>query len=205
MIARRSFIKGASMAAITAAASGIHWALAGVVEDRDPRAHGFRTPAQETANFELVHDGDEAMPVIDRMSDPAMSLGDIAEVNAAMVIHYGVIIAPIGMLADKFERLARSHVLVGIAAAIDPRGRFAPEPGYPTWIRSHAAFREQGQRLRPPVPFPHLLGRRGRRPNKERVGYGQHDKRPRHESANETVEVPEYHRPPLEGGDECRC
>jgi hypothetical protein len=60
------------------------------------------------------------------VGNPALSLGDVVKVKSAMAIRHGVIVAPIGGLADEFERFARSDMLVGIVAPIDPSGRFAP-------------------------------------------------------------------------------
>jgi len=57
---------------------------------------------------------------------PALSLGDVAKVNTAMAIRHGVIVAPIGGLANKFECFARSEMFIGIIASVDPSGRFAP-------------------------------------------------------------------------------
>src|SRR5712675_1193485 len=128
-------------------------ALAGV-EDCNPDAHEFRAPAQDAANFDLVYDGDEPMPLVDSGGDPTMSLGHIAKVDAVVTKRHGVIVALIGRFASELDRLARSNLLIDIAAAIDPFGRFAPELCYPTGIRSYAAFREQGQRVCPPLPLP---------------------------------------------------
>jgi len=45
--------------------------------------------------------------------------GDVAKVNFAMAIRHGVIIAPIGGLADELECFARSDMFVGIMAPVD--------------------------------------------------------------------------------------
>ena len=120
--------------------------LAGV-EDQNPDAHEFYASAHDADNFDLVYDGNKPTPVVYSRCDPTMSLWDVAKVDAVMAIRHGVIGALIGRFADELDRLARSNVLIGIAAAIGPIGRFAPELRYPTWIRLHAAFCEEGQRV----------------------------------------------------------
>jgi hypothetical protein len=42
-----------------------------------------------------------------------------------MAIRHGVTVAPTGGLADEFKRFARSEMLIGIVAPVDPSGRFA--------------------------------------------------------------------------------
>jgi hypothetical protein len=92
--------------------------LAGV-EDRNPDAHEFRASAQDAANFDLIDDRDESTPVVDSRSDPTMSLGNVAKVDAVMTKSHGVIIPLIGKVADELDRFARANVLIDIAAAID--------------------------------------------------------------------------------------
>jgi hypothetical protein len=121
------------------------------VKDRNPDAHELCAPTKDAANFDLVYDRNQPTPVIDSGGHPIMSLGHIAEVDAAMPKCHGVLVALIGKFANEFDRLARSNLLVDIAAAIDSLRRFAPELRDPGWIRSHAAFREQGQRICPPL------------------------------------------------------
>jgi hypothetical protein len=86
------------------------------------------------------------MPIVDRIGDPTMLLGDVAEVNAAMIVRDGATVAPLCRLTDEFHRLARSQVIVGIAAAVDAPSRFPAELIYPARIRLRSA--EQSQRLR---------------------------------------------------------
>jgi hypothetical protein len=115
-----------------------------VIEHRNPSAYEFRASAQQAADLDLVHNSDKPTPIIDSIGNPTMLFGDVAEVNAAMVINHSVIVALICTVADEFDRLARSQVTVGITAAIYASRRFAPKPSYPAWIRCHGAFREQG-------------------------------------------------------------
>src|SRR5258708_4007762 len=117
--------------------------LAGV-EDGNPDMHGFRASAPDAANSDLVHDSDEPTPLVDSGGDPTitMSLGHVAKVDAVVAKRHSVKVAAIGGFASELDRLARSDLLIDIAATVDPFGRFAPELCYPTWIRSHAAFLE---------------------------------------------------------------
>src|SRR5262249_28450486 len=73
---------------------------------------------------------------------------NVAEVSAAMVICHSTLVL-FGTLANELEGFARSKMLVGIAAAIDAGGRFAPELRDPARVGPHAAFREQGQGVGP--------------------------------------------------------
>jgi hypothetical protein len=67
-----------------------------VIEHRNPSAYEFRVSAQQAADLALVHNSDEPMPIIDSIGHPTMLFGDVAEVNAAMVINHSVIVALIG-------------------------------------------------------------------------------------------------------------
>src|SRR5262249_55551978 len=100
--------------------------------------------------------------------NPTVSLGNVAEMDPAMPKSDDVTTTLNGTVADKLDRLARSNVLIGIAPAIDACGRVESEFCYPTRIGSHAAFREQGQRVCPSLALP-LLGRQDPRVNQERV------------------------------------
>jgi hypothetical protein len=81
-----------------------------------------------------------------------MSFGNVADVDAAMSKRYGVF-ALTDLFANELYRIARSDVLVDIAAAINSFRRFAFELGDPGWIRSHTTFCEQGQRVGPLPPL----------------------------------------------------
>jgi len=63
-----------------------------------------------------------------------MSPRDVAEVNSAMIIRYGVVAARIGRLADKLKWLSRSEVFIGIIATINAGSRFAAELSNPTRV-----------------------------------------------------------------------
>src|SRR5262249_22507151 len=94
----------------------------------------------------------EPMSVVDSVSDPKMSFGYVADVNAAMSKRYGMFTLT-GKFANEFDRVARPDLLVDIAAAIDSLRRFAFELCYPSWIRPHAAFRKQRERICAPLPL----------------------------------------------------
>jgi hypothetical protein len=110
-----------------------HWPLAGIKDDNSD-AHEFCASAKESANFHLVYDRDEPTPVVKSEGDPMMSFGHVAEVDAAMPKRHGVFIVLIGRFASEFDRVARSDLLVDIAAPIDSFRRFASKFCYPDWI-----------------------------------------------------------------------
>ena len=138
------------------------------IEDGNPDAHELCAPTKEAANFDLVYDRDQATPVVDSGGDPIMFLRHIAEVDAAMPKRHGVFVALIASFANEFDRLTRPNLLVDIAPEIDSLRRFAPEFCDPGRLRLHAAFREQGQRVCPPL-LSSGLGRQRPRPQKERM------------------------------------
>jgi hypothetical protein len=101
-------------------------AIRSFVENHDARTDEFCAPSENPTSLDLFGNGAETKPIVQRFGNPALSLGDVAKVNTAMAIRYGVIVAPIGGLADKFECFARSDMFIGIIASVDASGRFAP-------------------------------------------------------------------------------
>ena len=95
-----------------------------VVENDDAGANKFRAPSSYPTNLDLHGDSSKAKPILQRFGNPALSLGDIANANTPMAIRHGAIVAPIGKLADELKCFARSDMLIGIAAPVDPVGRF---------------------------------------------------------------------------------
>jgi hypothetical protein len=122
-------------------------------QDRNSDAHVFCASTKDTANSNLVYDRNQSTPVVDSVGDPLMPFGHIAEVDAAMPKRHDVFVALIGKFANEFDRLARSNLLVDIAAAINSLGGFTSEFCYPGWVRLHTGFRKQGQRISPPLPL----------------------------------------------------
>jgi hypothetical protein len=61
------------------------------------------------------------MAIVDSMGDPTMLLGDVAEVNATMVIRDGVIVSSVCTVPDEIDPIARSYLIVDVTAAIDAR------------------------------------------------------------------------------------
>jgi hypothetical protein len=92
------------------------------------------------------------MSIVDSVGKPKMPFGHVADVDAAMPKRYGML-AVIGILANEFNRIARSDLFVDIATAINSLRRFAFELCYPRWIRLHAAFCKQGQGVCSPLPL----------------------------------------------------
>jgi hypothetical protein len=66
-----------------------------------------------------------------------------------MIVRDGVMIAPLCAVTNKFDRIAPSHVIVDVTAAINAGRRFTAQFVYPTRLRADRA--EQSQRLRPPL------------------------------------------------------
>ena len=123
--------------------------LAAIVQNDDARADEFCALAENPAGLNGFDDGEEAKPVINRIGNPAVSPGNVAQMNISMPIRHGVFITRFGALADEHERLARSKVLTRIAAALDPDGRFASQLSYPARVGAHVLLLEQGQRIGP--------------------------------------------------------
>jgi hypothetical protein len=107
-------------------------ALSGV-EDYNPNTHGFCSTAKDPPNFDLVYDRKKPTSVIDSVGDPKMSFRRVADVNVAMSKRYGMLIA-MGVLANEFDRVAGSDLLVDIATTINSIRRFVFEVCYPRWI-----------------------------------------------------------------------
>jgi hypothetical protein len=116
---------------------------AAIVENDDTGADELCAPP-ENATLDLFGNGSETKPIVQCLGDPPVSLGDIAKMNAAMMIRHGVIIALVGGLANELKCLARPDVFIDIFAAIDPSRRFDTEACYPARVGPHAALREQG-------------------------------------------------------------
>src|SRR5262249_28341990 len=101
--------------------------LTAIVENDDPRADESCAPAENPAGFDGFDNGEEAMLVINRIGNPMVSLGDVPEMNISMPVRHGMFVARLSVLADELERLARSKVLIRIAADLDPDGRSASQ------------------------------------------------------------------------------
>jgi hypothetical protein len=147
------------------------------VEDDDPRADEGCAPAENPARLDGFDDGEEAKPVINRVGNPTVLPGNVAEMNISMPIRYGMFVARFSALAKEHERLAPFEVLVRIAAALDPGGRFALDLCYPTRVRPYTLLLEQGQRTGPATLLADLL-RLAVRSNKKRVDRRQRDRGP---------------------------
>jgi hypothetical protein len=60
--------------------------LPAVVEDNDARANEFCAPTEEPTRFDIFDNDREAKSIVQRLSNPMVSFGDVAEVNSAMII-----------------------------------------------------------------------------------------------------------------------
>ena len=99
--------------------------LAAVGEDDDARADEFCTPTENPARLDIFDKDHEVKSIVQRLGNPTMSPGDVAEMNAAMIIRHGAVIARISRPADKLKWLSRSEVFIGIMATVNTSGRFA--------------------------------------------------------------------------------
>jgi hypothetical protein len=86
------------------------------VENDNPRADECCAPAENPTRLDGFDDGEEAKPVINRIGNPTVLPGNVAEMNIAMPIRHGMFLARFSVLTDEQERLARFEVLVRIAA-----------------------------------------------------------------------------------------
>jgi len=143
------------------------------------------------------------MPVINRVGNPTVSRGDVAEMNISMPVRHGMLVARLSALADELERLARSKVLIRIAADLDPDGRSASQLRNPARVGPHTLLFEQGQRVGPATLLAGLL-RLVARSNKKCVDRRQCDRGPSQEGAGETVYVPGCHWASLAAGNQGR-
>jgi hypothetical protein len=92
------------------------------VENDNPGADEGCAPTENPARLDGFDDGEEAKPVINRVGNPAVSPGNIAEMNISMPIRHGMFVARFSALAEEHERLARLEVLEGVAAKLYPSG-----------------------------------------------------------------------------------
>src|SRR5882757_8038194 len=125
----------------------------------------MRAAAKNPSDLDPVGDCGEAKPIVERLGDPAVPPGNVAEMYATMVIGHGVAVALIGRPANELECLARSNVLIGVTPPIDAAGgRFALQLRYPARIRPDAAFGEQGECVGPAplLDLPRYAVRSGR-------------------------------------------
>src|SRR5260370_6117585 len=82
--------------------------LTAIVENDDPRADESCALAENPAGLNGFDNGEEATPVINRVGNPTVSPGNVAEMNISMPIRHGVFVARFTALADQLERLALS-------------------------------------------------------------------------------------------------
>jgi hypothetical protein len=164
--------------------------LAAVVEDDDARADEFGAAAKDPSDLDPFGDGGEAKPVVERLGDPAVARGNVAEQNAAMMIGHGVAVVLIDRPAHELERLAGSNVLIGVAPPIDAAGeQFALQLGDPARIGPNAAFRDQGECVGP-TPVLDLL------PHMRRPGRAHVDHADASIEASSSHSAPMIERPP---------
>src|SRR6516162_8369749 len=145
------------------------------MEGDDPCGDESCVVAENPAGLNSFDDGEEALPAINRVGNPMVSSGSVTKMNISMPIRHGMFVSGFSALADEHERLARSKVLIRIAAELDPGGRFASQLCYPARVGLHPLLPEQGQRAGPATLLAHLL-RVALRSNKKHVDRRQHDR-----------------------------
>lgn len=101
------------------------YSLAAIGENNDPRADKSCAVPEKPTRLDGFNNGEEAKPIINRIGNPTVSLGNVAETNISMPIRHGMFVTRSSALAEEDERVARCEVLVRIAPALDPGGRFA--------------------------------------------------------------------------------
>jgi len=67
-------------------------AIRSFVENHDARTDEFCAPSEYPTNSDIFGNGGETKPIVQRFGNPALSLGDVAKVDTAMAIRYGVIV-----------------------------------------------------------------------------------------------------------------
>jgi hypothetical protein len=83
--------------------------LTAIGENDDARADEFCALAENPAGLNGVDDGEEAKPVINRIGNPTVSPGNVAEMHISMSIRHGVFVACFSPLAR--GRLQRRSML----------------------------------------------------------------------------------------------
>src|SRR6266436_3972109 len=116
---------------LSASRSSLRYSLTAIRENDNPCANGCCAPTENPPPLDGFDDGEEAKPIINRVGNPVVSYGNVAEMNVSMPIRHGMFVARFSALADEHERLAWSKVLVRIAATVDPGRRFFSELCYP--------------------------------------------------------------------------
>ena len=132
------------LTAVGAAQPRYGYSLTAIVEHDNPRADGCCTSPENPARLNGFDDGEEAKAVVNRVGNPAVSPGQVADMNVSMPIRHGMFVARFSALAEEHERLARLELLVGVAAKLHPGGRFTLELCYPTRVRPYTLLLQQG-------------------------------------------------------------
>src|SRR5690348_6090190 len=88
-----------------------------VVDNDQAGAHRARPRAGQPALLHLLGDQREAQSVIERVGDPALALGDVAEVHASMVVGDCAFISGMVELAHERESLSRLDEFIDVAPA----------------------------------------------------------------------------------------
>jgi hypothetical protein len=78
-----------------------------VVEDDQAGAHGSRLPPGQPAHLDVLDDDREAQSVIERVGNPALTFGNVAEVDSSMVVSDRALISRMIALAHELEGFAR--------------------------------------------------------------------------------------------------
>ena len=79
------------MPVATLSPSAARFISAAIVDDDDARSDEFGAPTDDPTDLDFLDNDREAKSIVQCCGNPMMSLGDVTEVNGAMVIRHGVI------------------------------------------------------------------------------------------------------------------
>jgi hypothetical protein len=170
-----------------------------VVENDQAGAHGSSPPLGQPAHLDLFDDDREAQSVIERVGDPTLAFGDVAEVHSSMVVSDRTLISRMVELAHELKGVARLDEPIDVAPAVHAGRRRAPEFRDATWVGAHARLSDQRERIGASLPLAILL-RQEPWANPESVNCGHRDQWPREQRAPESVNVPWCQMPPPDTG-----
>src|SRR5262249_2059331 len=162
-----------------------------VVEDDQAGAHRSRAPPRQPAHLDLLDDDREAQSVIERVGDPALTLGDVAEVNSSMAVSDRAPVLRMIEFAPELECLSRLDESIDVAPAIHASRRRTPEFVDAAWVGAYPRLFEQRQRIGAALPLAILFRHEPRvhqRAYQETMERGDRDKRPGEQRAPEAIQ-----------------
>src|SRR5262249_38689032 len=123
------------------------------VEGDQAGVHRARPPRKQPAHLDLLDDDREAQSVVERVGNPALMPGNVAEVNPPMVISDRAPISRMIELAHELEGIAGLDESVDVAPAIHAsRGR-TPQLLDATGVGADGRLPEQCERIGAALPL----------------------------------------------------